>query len=120
MEKKLFGKIRDIGGVAGLAAGAAFLMGSSALLAGCPCANTLTVHNGTLAPITEVYVKYRLQDDWGSNRITGNILPGETENVANLPPGRHDVYLVYFGGNEEMEEVEVFCTEGVTVEADGV
>lgn len=95
------------------------LVGCAVLLTGCPCDNKVEVQNDTFVPVTEVYVKYRLSDDWGENRISGNISPGETENIGNLVPGRYDVLMVYIGGAEETDEVDVLCSETYTVEADG-
>lgn len=93
--------------------------GFGALFTGCPCSNTIQVHNDTLVPVTEVYVKYRFEDDWGDNLIAGNILPGETENVGSFLPGRYDVLLVYFGGGEETDQIDILCNETYTLEADG-
>ena len=90
-----------------------------ALLTGCPCGNIVQVHNDTLVPVSEVYVKYRLEEDWGDNLISGNILPGETENIGSFVPGRYDVLMVYFGDSEETDEIDVLCRESYTVEADG-
>lgn len=99
--------------------GMACIMVCGALLAGCPCPNVLQVHNNTFVPITEVYLKFQVQDDYGDNRIDGNILPSETENIGNLAPGRYDVKLVYLGGAEAEAELEVLCDETITLDADG-
>ena len=94
--------------------------GFGALFTGCPCSNTIQVHNDTLVPVTEVYVKYRFEDDWGDNLIAGNILPGETENVGSFLPGRYDVLLVYFGGGEEIPIVIDYQAGDVLRDAEDV
>lgn len=87
------------------------------LLAGCPCKNIVKVHNDTINPITAVYVKYEVVEDWGDNRINGDILPGETENIGNLLPGRYDVRLDYFAGDDGFLKLDVLCGEEYVLEA---
>jgi hypothetical protein len=99
------------------AACVAALVLSGTVLSGCPCSNTLKVHNDTLNPITEVYVRHQLQSDFGDNLISSSILPGETENVKQLVPGCYDVKVVYLIGGDSTKEVCIFCSESVTVDA---
>lgn len=93
----------------------ATMLAAGSLFAGCPCQNQVQVHNNTLVPITEVYLRHDLAQDWGDNRISGNILPGETETVGNLIAGCYDVRLVYFGGGDSYDEACLFCEEETTV-----
>ena len=87
------------------------------LLAGCPCANAIKVHNDTLVPINEVHVKYQVENDYGPNLLSSSILPTETENLGNFTPGRFDIRLVYVGGATSTIHLDVLCKDEYTVDA---
>lgn len=93
----------------------ATMMLAGAFMTGCPCQNQVQVYNNTLVPITEVYMKHDFADNWGENRIAGNILPGETETVGNLVAGCYDVRLVFVGGGDTYDEACLFCEDETTL-----
>ena len=89
------------------------------VFAGCPCSNTVRLHNDSLLPVVEVHVKFQSQDDYGDNLLDGTILPTETEPVGDFAPGSYDVKVVYLGGLTSTQELDVICHESYTIEASG-
>jgi hypothetical protein len=90
---------------------------AGALLAGCPpCSNRLELHNGTIFPITAVYVRMQGSNDWGNNEIGSNIWPAETDEVTHLFPGCYEVRIVYPGFDEE-QNICILCQETYTMDA---
>lgn len=89
------------------------------LLAGCPCSNTVQIHNDSILPVVEVHVKYQSQEEYGDNLIDGTILPTETEPIGDFAPGSYDIQVVYLGGLTSTQALDVICHESYTIEATG-